>query len=290
MAQVLLNRVAVVTGAGGTLGRAIVERFLAEGAKVVAFGRNRARLEQLASQVPARVLVVEGDVTHSSDLASLAQTTARRFGGVDVLVCAAGIFRTASLLESEPEMVSEILDVNLRGALETLRALSGQLNAGASIVFLTASPEHASRPGCGAFSASKAALTSLAQTAAVELGPRGIRVNCVAPRLEENDAGTRGRGDAGTEDREQGTGNREQQAENDAGTRGRGDAGMKARESAEKTAQERGTVPFSSEDYGKSGQSPAVLLQRRAGQIADATLFFAAAASGGVTGQTLVVG
>jgi NAD(P)-dependent dehydrogenase (short-subunit alcohol dehydrogenase family) len=182
MAEQLLNKVAVVTGAGGVLGRAIVERLIAEGAKVVVFGRNRGRLEELAGLAPARIVVVEGDVTRAADLASLVQTTVRRFGGVDILVCAAAVFRGASVVETTPELVSELLAVNLLGSLETLRTFARNLNAAASVVFLTASPEHAARGGCGAFSASKAALASLAQTAAVELASRKVRVNCVAPR------------------------------------------------------------------------------------------------------------
>jgi NAD(P)-dependent dehydrogenase (short-subunit alcohol dehydrogenase family) len=187
VAQQLLNKVAVVTGAGGAIGRAIVERFIAEGAKVVVFGRNRGRLEDLAGLAPARIVIVEGDLTQSADLTSLVQTTVRRFGGVDVLVCAAGILRDASLLESSREMVSEILGINLQGTLETLQAFGRHLNPGSSIVFVTTAPEHSTLAGRGAFAASKAAVTSLAQTAAVELAPRGIRVNCVAPRPAEGE-------------------------------------------------------------------------------------------------------
>jgi NAD(P)-dependent dehydrogenase (short-subunit alcohol dehydrogenase family) len=183
MAQRLLNKVAVVTGASGVLGRAIVQRFLAEGAKVVVFARNRGRLEELAELAPARVLVVDGDVTQTGDLNGLVQTTVRRFGGVDVLVPAAEIFQPASLQESTPELVSGIFAVNLHAALQTVRALDRHFNPGASIVFLTTSPGQRSHAGLGAFGASKAALVSVARTLAVELSPRGIRVNCVAPAL-----------------------------------------------------------------------------------------------------------
>jgi len=183
MAQRLLNKVAVVTGASGVLGRAIVQRFLAEGAKVVVFARNRGRLEELAELAPARVLIVDGDVTQTGDLDGLVQTTVRRFGGVDVLVPAAEIFRPASLQESTPELVSEIFAVNLHAALQTVRTFDRYFNSGASIVFLTTSSGQTSHTGLGVFSASKAAQLSVARTLAVELSPRGIRVNCVAPAL-----------------------------------------------------------------------------------------------------------
>ena len=127
MPQRLLNKVAVVTGADGELGRAIVERFLSEGAKVVAFGNDRARLDELTARAAARVLAVEGDVTRGADLEGLAATVARRFGGVDMLVPAAEIRRHASLAESTPEVVSEIFAVNLQGTLETLRVFRAAL-------------------------------------------------------------------------------------------------------------------------------------------------------------------
>ncbi len=186
MPQRLLNKVAVVTGADGELGRPIVERFLSEGAKVVAFGSDRARLDELTARAAARVLAVEGDVTRGADLEGLATTVARRFGGVDVLVPAAEIRRHASLAESTPEVVSQVLAVNLQGTIETLRVFERHLNAGASIVLVSAAPPQTPRPGLGPFLASKAALASLARALVAELSPRRIRINCVAPAMAEN--------------------------------------------------------------------------------------------------------
>jgi NAD(P)-dependent dehydrogenase (short-subunit alcohol dehydrogenase family) len=184
MAQRLLNKVAVVTGASGAWGPAIVQKFLGEGAKVVVFGRNRGPLDELAAITPARVLVVEGDVTQADDLEDLVDTTVRRFGTVDVLVPAAAIWRQAALEKCTPEFVSEIFAVNLQGALQTVRVFERHVNSGASIVFVTTSAGPTSIAGLGPFGASKAALTSLARTLAVELSPRGIRVNCIAPAIQ----------------------------------------------------------------------------------------------------------
>ena len=183
MPQRLLNKIAVISGATGALGPAIVQRFLAEGAKIVAFGRNRAALDELAAIAPARVLVVEGDVTNAAELEGLVTTTVRRFGGVDVLVPAAGACRTAPLEECTPEFVSATFAVNFQGVLEMLRLFQRHLNPGASIVFLTYSNQSGPREGLGPFAASKAALTSLAKSLATELAPRGVRVNCLAPTM-----------------------------------------------------------------------------------------------------------
>jgi NAD(P)-dependent dehydrogenase (short-subunit alcohol dehydrogenase family) len=186
MPQRLLNKVAVVTGADGELGRAVAERFLSEGAKVVAFGSDRPRLDELTARAAARVLAVEGQVTRGADLEGLAATVARRFGGVDVLVPAAEIRRQASLAESTPEIVSEIFAVNLQGALETLRVFERQLNAGASIVLVSAAQQQTSRAGLGPFLASKAAVASLTRALVAEVSHRRIRINCVAPEITEN--------------------------------------------------------------------------------------------------------
>jgi NAD(P)-dependent dehydrogenase (short-subunit alcohol dehydrogenase family) len=195
MPQRLLNKIAVISGATGALGPAIVARFLAEGAKVVAFGRNRARLDELAAIAPARVLVVEGDVTKPVDIENLVTTSVRRFGGVDVLVPAAGISGTASLEDCTPEFVSAMFAVNFQGALEMVRLFQRHLNPGASIVFLTNATKAAPLEGLGPFAASKAALASLAKSLAAELAPRSIRVNCLAPTMSPE----RARGEASAE-------------------------------------------------------------------------------------------
>lgn len=181
MAQRLLNKVAVVTGASGRLGRAVVQKFVSEGAKVVAFARDRGRLEEVASLASARILVVSGDVTRASDLDLLRDTTLRRMGSVDVLVTAAERFRSAGLEESAPELLAELFDVNFHGALQTIRTFGPHLNPQTSIVLVTIAPSDEQRSGYGAFAASKSALSSLTRTLATELGARGIRVNSVAP-------------------------------------------------------------------------------------------------------------
>jgi NAD(P)-dependent dehydrogenase (short-subunit alcohol dehydrogenase family) len=181
VAQRLLNKVAVVTGASGRLGRAVVQRFVGEGAKVVVFARNGGRLDELASLAPARITVVPGDVTRPGDLELLRETTLRRMGGIDILVPAAEQFRPAALDECTPELVDQAFAVNFHGALQTIRTLGRHLNAPASIVLVTTSPSDQPRAGSSAFAASKMALFSLAQTLAVELSSRRVRVNCVAP-------------------------------------------------------------------------------------------------------------
>lgn len=189
--QRLLNRVAVVTGAGGAIGSAVVRKFLDEGAKVAVFGRNREALDRLAEIAPARVLVTVGDVLRTADLRPLVDGTTRRFGRVDILVPAAGTARVSPFAESSTDDISEQFAVNFTAAAETVRLFLPELSERSSILFLTSAPQSADRPGLAAYSASKAALRSLAKSLSRELAQRAIRVNCIAPGATTTPIGER---------------------------------------------------------------------------------------------------
>ena len=181
MAERLLNKVAVLTGAGGGIGRAIAGQFLSEGAKVVLFGRRHETLEGIARTAPARALSVAGDVTVAGDLVQLVDATRRRFGEIDVLLPCAGVARSLALEACTEQAVGEQFAVNVSGVLQTVRLCLPLLREGAAVLFLTACLPEMNLPGLSIHNAGKAALTSLAQSLAVELAPRGIRVNSIAP-------------------------------------------------------------------------------------------------------------
>jgi NAD(P)-dependent dehydrogenase (short-subunit alcohol dehydrogenase family) len=176
-----LNKVAVVTGASRGIGRAIAERFLEEGAKVAIFARSAEHLAEVAELAPARVLTVVGDVRQAADLQRLAEGTTRRFGTIDILVPSAGALRALPIAEWTPDALSDLWAVNFLGPLETLRTFLPHLNRRAAVIFLTTFPASTSLAGWSAYNASKGALKSLASSLAVELAPRRIRVNCIAP-------------------------------------------------------------------------------------------------------------
>lgn len=175
------GKIAVVTGASSGIGRAIVEHFVAEGAKVVAFARSAESLQTLEAAHPGQVIAVCGDVTRQEDLERLLKTTIDRVGAIDILVPNAGIARVASFEDSTPEVFTTQFAVNFFGAAETARLFVPHIRQGGSIQFITTFLTQVGFPGLAIYSASKAALKSLAQTLAAELAPRGIRVNSIAP-------------------------------------------------------------------------------------------------------------
>jgi NAD(P)-dependent dehydrogenase (short-subunit alcohol dehydrogenase family) len=177
----LKDKVAVVTGAGSGIGRAIVEHFVAAGARVVAFARTGPDLDALVQAHPGQVTAVAGDVTCAADLQALVQATVDTHGGVDIVVPNAGIARVVGFSDSTAEAFATQFSVNLFGAAETVRLFLPHIRRGGSVQFITTFLTQVGFPGLAIYSASKAALKSLSQTLAAELAPRGIRVNAIAP-------------------------------------------------------------------------------------------------------------
>ncbi|BAN45747.1 SDR family NAD(P)-dependent oxidoreductase [Metapseudomonas resinovorans] len=172
------NRLAVVTGASSGIGLAVVERLLERGARVLAMSRGQGELAALQPRFGDQLQWQAGDVTQPADRAALAQL-ARDFGPVDFVVPNAGIARLADGLETSA--FDGQWAVNGAGALDTLAALENQLAAPASVVFIGTFLSQVSFPGLAAYIASKAALKAHMRTLAVEMAPRGVRLNMVSP-------------------------------------------------------------------------------------------------------------
>lgn len=177
----LEGKTAVVTGASSGIGRSIVEGFVAEGAKVVAFARNGDSLRALEAAYPGKVIAVMGDVTRNEDLERLLKTTIDSVGAIDILIPAAGIAQVVSFEDSTADAFGTQFSVNFFAAAETARLFVPHIRKGGSIQFITTFLTQVGFPGMAIYSASKAALKSLSQTLAAELAPKGIRVNSIAP-------------------------------------------------------------------------------------------------------------
>lgn len=177
----LENKVAVVTGATSGMGLETAKLFLREGAKVILTGRSQEKLDALESQLSGEYLLVKAEAASVSDSEKLVKTTVNTFGKIDVLFLNAGIFRIETIDGLTEEIYDEVHNINVRGPLFTVKAAHDFLNDGASIIFNTSIVNVKGFAGMGAYAASKAALRSLTRTLAAEFGPKGIRVNAIAP-------------------------------------------------------------------------------------------------------------
>jgi NAD(P)-dependent dehydrogenase (short-subunit alcohol dehydrogenase family) len=178
----LEGKVAVITGGNSGIGLATAKEFVAQGAHVVISGRDQKTLDEAAREIGNGVLAVRADVARLADIDRLFAEVKAKFGRIDVLFVNAGVGRFTPLEEVTEEIYDSIIDVNLKGAFFTIQKALPLLADGASIVLNTSIAAHIGRPlGTAVYSASKAALLSLARTLSNELVGRNIRVNAVSP-------------------------------------------------------------------------------------------------------------
>ena len=179
------GRVALVTGAASGIGRAIAERLAAEGAAVVVADVAPAG-EEVAAGFRARggrAEFARADVTREADVQAMVDTAVARFGGLDILVNNAGVGRFVPFERLDPTEWDRIVGVNLRAVYLGCRAALPALRAGGRGVILNLSSQSGlqaqamNQPYC----ASKAGVILLTRSLARELGPEGIRVNCICP-------------------------------------------------------------------------------------------------------------
>jgi len=177
----LEGKVAVVTGGNSGIGLAAAIRLQQEGAKVAISGRSRKTLDEAVKTIGNGVLAVQSDVAKLSDVDKLFAEVSQKLGKIDVLFVNAGVATFAPLAETSESAYDNLFDINIKGAYFTIQKALPFLNDGASIVLNTSVADSTGTVGASAYSATKAALRSLARTAAAELVGRGIRVNAVAP-------------------------------------------------------------------------------------------------------------
>jgi len=177
----LEGKVAVVTGGNSGIGLATAKRLQEEGARVAIAGRSRKTLDDAVRAIGNGVVAVQADVAKLTDVDKLYAEVSKKLGKIDVLFVNAGVAKFAPLAETSESLYDENFDINIKGAYFTIQKALPFLNDGASIILNTSVAGSTGNPGASAYSATKAALRSLARTAAAELVGRGIRVNTVAP-------------------------------------------------------------------------------------------------------------
>ncbi|MDX3686802.1 SDR family NAD(P)-dependent oxidoreductase [Streptomyces sp. NPDC017201] len=178
----------LVTGAGSGLGRAIARAFAAEGASVVAAGRTAATLHETVGLIEAAggtALAVTADVTDSGQLRDLVRETVTRYGGLDVAVNNAGIFRGSGPVgEVGEEDWDAVMRTNLTGVWLAMKHEIAHMkeNGGGVIVNISSNlGAHLRIPGAAAYLTSKAGVSVLTRAAALDHIHQGIRINAVSP-------------------------------------------------------------------------------------------------------------
>ncbi|MFD6450279.1 SDR family NAD(P)-dependent oxidoreductase [Nocardia sp. NPDC055165] len=179
------GKTALITGSSEGIGYAIAAALVAEGAKVVLTGRREKELAEAADTLGAAW--ISGDIADPDTAHHAVDHAVEQFGGLDLLVCNAGILIPGAIFAQPMAEVNRIIDVNLRGTIATVAAAVPALakQTGSSIAVISSAIGRKPGPGTGIYGATKAALQYLVPTWASELGPRGIRVNGVCAGITE---------------------------------------------------------------------------------------------------------
>ena len=186
------GRVVIVTGAGSGIGRAAAERILAEGGSVVAVDLTDASLAWASGhEHHDRIEAVAGDVsTEATNLAAVAAAV-ERFGRLDASVLNAGIAMSGDQLSMPMEDVDRVLSINVKSVVLGIRAGAPAMAAGGSFAVTASTSGLAGDPNMWPYNLSKGAVVNLVRGAALDLGPRGLRINAICPGPTETGMTTR---------------------------------------------------------------------------------------------------
>lgn len=187
------GKVAVVTGASSGIGRATALAFAREGASVVLVSRDQAALEAVAAEAVGPTVVVAADVMATDTPARVVQAAIERFGGIDVLVNAAGIIGTASTDQTQDELFDRMFAINVRAPFRLMREAFPHIKARqGNVVNVSSVNGLRAFAGVAVYCSSKAALDHLTRCAALDWAPHGVRVNCVNPGVTVTNLHRRG--------------------------------------------------------------------------------------------------
>lgn len=186
----LKNKVAIVTGGGRDIGKAVSIKLAAEGARVVVNFKNgeeeAARTVEAIKANGGEAIMVKADVTNAADVTKLVQETTKAFGEeIHILVnVAGGLVARKTLQEMDEAFFDGVMNLNLKSVFLASKAVMPYMKSGASIVnFSSLAGRDGGGPGASAYATSKGAVMTFTRSLAKELGPKGIRVNAVAPGM-----------------------------------------------------------------------------------------------------------
>jgi NAD(P)-dependent dehydrogenase (short-subunit alcohol dehydrogenase family) len=173
------GKVALITGGNSGIGLATAKRLKEEGATVVISGRDRKTLNATATEFG--FTAIRADVARLPEIEKMYREAVEEVGKIDVLFANAGIYKASSLAETTEDFFDETVDINFKGLFFTVQKALPFLNDGAAIILNSSTVTSKGWAGIAVYSATKAAVRSLARSFSAELLPRGIRVNTVSP-------------------------------------------------------------------------------------------------------------
>ena len=181
------GKIAVVTGGSDGIGLATAKLFVREGATVIITGRDQVALDAATQEIGDSVEPFRSDIASLADLDALASHVGQSHGRVDVLFANAGGGRPGLFEQVSEGDFDFTVDTNLKGTYFTVQKLVPLMTAGGSIILNTSILGTQGRPGFSVYSATKAAIRSLARSLTAELSAKGIRVNALAPGQIDTD-------------------------------------------------------------------------------------------------------
>lgn len=177
----LAGKTALITGGTSGIGLATAQLFQEEGARVAVTGRSAEGLARARESLGQDAVVLASDAGRLDDIETLVGDVGRLLGNLDILFLNAGLGTPGSLENVTEANFDDIIGVNLKGVFFTIQKALHLLNPGASVIVTTSTANRVASPNFSIYAASKAAARSLVQALALELIPKGIRVNAVCP-------------------------------------------------------------------------------------------------------------
>ncbi|MFO7167962.1 MAG: SDR family NAD(P)-dependent oxidoreductase [Chloroflexota bacterium] len=185
--QRLAQTVALVTGAGRGIGRAIALRFAAEGAAVAALDRDGEAAAATAGEISAgggHALALQADIADQAQVQAAVSRVVERFGRLDILVNNAAVSAAGDFIDGPYDAWDRVVQINLYGAIHCARAAAREMiraGRGGRIVNISSIHSTRAEPGASSYDIAKGGVDQLTRALAVELAPHGIRVNSIAP-------------------------------------------------------------------------------------------------------------
>ena len=177
----LENKVAVITGGNSGIGLATALLFAENGAKVAITGRDQKTIDNAIKQIGNDTIGIVSEVSNIKSFDAQYKKILDGFGKIDVLVVNAGVYVSGALIDFTEEQFDEATNINFKGVFFSVQKALPYLNDGASIILTSSASSEMGMSGVSVYSATKAAVYSLAKAFSTELAGRNIRVNIISP-------------------------------------------------------------------------------------------------------------